>query len=159
MPACCTFGGWHEGVQYALQCCFARFGLHLFARAFAFEFEAGFDQVADDAVHVAANVADFGEFGRLDFDEWRFGEFCQAARDFGFADAGRANHQDVFRRDFAAHRLGDLPTTPAAAQGVGNGAFCRFLADDVAVEFFHDFAWGHVEVAVFGFVFHVSVLL
>ena len=75
-----------------------------------------FDQVADDAVDVAADVADFGELGRFDLDERRVGELGEAPRDFGLADAGRPDHQDVLRRDFLAQRLGDLLTAPAVAQ-------------------------------------------
>ena len=48
------------------------------------------DQVADDRVDVAADVADLGELGRLDLDERRVGEPRQAARDLGLAHAGRA---------------------------------------------------------------------
>ena len=74
------------------------------------------DQVADDRVDVLADVADLGELGRLDLDERRVGEPRQAARDLGLADAGRADHQDVLRRDLAAHRLVDLLAAPAVAQ-------------------------------------------
>ena len=48
------------------------------------------DQVADDRVDVAADVADLGELGRLDLDERRVGEPREPARDLGLADAGRA---------------------------------------------------------------------
>jgi hypothetical protein len=63
------------------------------------------DQIADDRVDVAADVADLGELGRLDLDERRLGEPRQPARDLGLADAGRADHQDVLRRDLLAQRL------------------------------------------------------
>ena len=71
-------------------------------------FDRDLDQVADDRVDVAADVADLGELGRLDLDEGRVGEPRQAARDLGLADAGGADHEDVLRRDLAAQRLGDL---------------------------------------------------
>jgi hypothetical protein len=48
------------------------------------------DQVAHDRVDVLADVADLGELGRLDLDEGRVGEACQAARDLGLADARSA---------------------------------------------------------------------
>jgi hypothetical protein len=66
------------------------------------------DEVADDGVDVAADVADLGELGRLDLDEGRVGQPRQAARDLGLADAGGADHQDVLRRDLVAQRLGHL---------------------------------------------------
>ena len=77
---------------------------------------ADLDQVADDRVDVAADVADLGELGRLDLDERRVGEPREPARDLGLADAGRADHQDVLRRDLLAQRLGDLLAPPAVAQ-------------------------------------------
>ena len=67
--------------------------------------DADVDQVADDGVDVAADIADFGELGGLDLDEGRIGQLGQAARDLGLADAGRADHQDVLRRDLVAQRL------------------------------------------------------
>jgi len=73
-------------------------------------------------------------------------------------DAGRANHQDVLRRDFAAHRFRNLAAAPAAAQGVCHGALRCFLADDVAVEFFNNLSRRHVEVAVFSGFFHIRFL-
>ena len=74
------------------------------------------DEVADDRVDVPADVADLGELGRLDLDERRVGEPRQAARDLGLADAGRADHEDVLRRDLVAQRLVDLLAAPAVAQ-------------------------------------------
>ncbi len=100
-------------------------------------------QVANDGVHVAADVADFGELGRLDLDEGRMGEPRQAPRDFGLADAGRADHQDVLRRDFGAQRLGDLDAAPAVAQGDRHGALGARLADDMLVELGNDFRRSH----------------
>jgi hypothetical protein len=47
------------------------------------------DQVADDLLNVAPDIADLGEFGGFDLDERRAGEFRQPPRDLGLADAGR----------------------------------------------------------------------
>jgi hypothetical protein len=91
--------------------------LHLGRRLLAHLLDCGLHQVADDGVDVAPDVADLGELGRLDLDEGRVGEPRQAAGDFGLADAGRTDHQDVLRRDFLAQRLGDLLSPPAVAQG------------------------------------------
>ena len=72
------------------------------------------------------------------------GAYAQsAARDFGFADTGRPDHQDVFRRDLVAQRFGHLLTAPAVAQGDRHGALCPRLADDILVEFGNDFRGSH----------------
>ena len=63
---------------------------HLARLGLARLLDRDFDQVADDRVDVAADVADLGELGRLDLDERRIGEPRQAARDFRLAHAGRA---------------------------------------------------------------------
>ena len=60
------------------------------------------DQVADHRLDVAADVADLGELRRLDLDERRLRQLGQPARDLGLADAGRADHDDVLRRDLVA---------------------------------------------------------
>ncbi len=59
---------------------------------------AGLDQVADDLLDVAADIADLGELGRLDLDEGRLRQLGQAPRNLGLADAGRPDHQDVLGR-------------------------------------------------------------
>ena len=101
----------------------SRLGAHFAHFRFARLLDRDFDQVAHDAVDVAADVADFGELGRFDLDERRVGQFRQTPRDFGFADAGRSDHQNVLRRDFLAQRIFDLLTAPAVAQRDGD----RFL--------------------------------
>ena len=108
-------------------------------------FHADVDQVADDGVHVAAHVADFGELGGFHLDERRIGQLGQAARDLGLADAGRADHQDVFRRDFMAQRFFHLLAAPAVAQRNGDGLLGLALADHMLVEFADDFLRGHVH--------------
>ena len=104
--------------------------------------EPSFDQVADDLVDVAADIADLGELGRLDLEERRSGELGQAARDLGLADAGRADHQDVLGQHLLAHLAVELLAAPAVAQGDGHGALGVVLADDVAVELGDDLAGG-----------------
>ncbi|MNN30082.1 hypothetical protein D3C81_1437180 [compost metagenome] len=103
----------------------------------------GIGQIADDRLDITAHVADFGELGRFDLDERRVGQLGQAAGDFGLADAGRADHQDVLRGHFGAQLGGELHAPPAVAQGDGHGALGVVLADDVAVEFVDDLAGGH----------------
>ncbi|MNO80688.1 hypothetical protein D3C76_719020 [compost metagenome] len=105
--------------------------------------QRGIGQVADDRFDVTAYIADFGELGRFDLDERRVGQLGQAAGDFGLADTGRADHQDVLRRHLGTQLGRQLHAPPAVAQGDGHGALGVVLADDVAVEFVDDLAGGH----------------
>jgi hypothetical protein len=105
--------------------------------------DAHVDQVADDRIHVFADIADLGELGGFDLDERRIGQFGETPCDLGLADAGRPDHQDVLRRDLGAHRLCDLLAAPAIAQRDRDGALRTGLADDVAIEFGDDLLWGH----------------
>ena len=98
------------------------------------------DEVADDLFDVAADIADLGELGGFDLEERRAGELGQPPRDFGLADAGRADHQDVLRQHLFAQAGVELQPAPAVAQGDGDCALGVSLADDVAVEFGDDFA-------------------
>ncbi len=111
---------------------------------FAVHLDGDVHQVADDGFHVAADVADLGEFGRLDLDEGRVGQLGQAAGDFGFTDPGGADHQDVFGGDFGAQVFIHLHPAPAVAQGDGHGSLGFVLADDVFVQFVDNFPGGHV---------------
>ena len=122
-------------------------GLDPLAHLLAGHDDGGVDEVADDLLDVAADVADLGELGRLDLEERRLGELRQPARDLGLADAGRADHQDVLRVDLVANVVGQLLAPPAVAQRDGDGALGVGLADDEAVELGDDLAggeFGHV---------------
>ena len=107
--------------------------------------DGDFGEIADDRFDVAPDVADLGEFRRLDLDERRVGQPRQAARDLGLADAGRPDHQNVFRRDLLAQRLADLRAPPAVAQRNRHGLLGLALADDVLVEFVNDFLRSHLR--------------
>ena len=98
------------------------------------------DQVAHDLLDVAADIADLGEFRRLDLEERRAGELGETARDFGLADAGRPDHQDVLRQHLLAQLVVELQPPPAVAQRDRDGALGVVLADDEAVELGNDFA-------------------
>ncbi len=132
--------GADQSIEHAL---FRRlFGarLHVLALAFARQRDRNFDQVADDLLDVAADIADLGELGGFDFQERRAGQLGQAARNLGLADAGRPDHQDVLRQHFLAQFVVELQAAPAIAQRDGDGALGVVLADDEAVEFGNDFA-------------------
>ncbi len=119
------------------------FGLDAQHRLFAGQLDRDIGQLANDRIDVAAHVANFGELGRLDLDEWRVGELRQAAGDLGLADTGRADHQDVLRRDLGADRFRRLLAAPAIAQRDGDRFLGGGLADDMAIEFGDDLAWRH----------------
>ncbi len=97
--------------------------------------DGDFDQVADHRLDVAADVADLGELRGLDLQERRIGQLGQAAGDFGFAHAGRADHDDVLGDDFFGQFRRQLLPAHAIAQGDGHGALGVMLADHVLVQF------------------------
>ena len=116
---------------------------HLLHVGLARLLDGDLDQVANDRVHVLADIADLGELGRLDLDERRIGQARQTARNLGLAHAGRANHQDVLRRDLGAQAGINLLAAPAVAQRDRHGALGTGLANDMAVEFGDDLLGGH----------------
>lgn len=65
-------------------------------RLHAHHFDGGIGQIADDGIHFFAHIAHFGELGGFNLDERRVGQLRQTTGDFGFTDAGRADHQNVF---------------------------------------------------------------
>ena len=106
--------------------------------------DRSFDEVADDGVDITPDITDFGKFGGFDLDEGCIGQTGQATGNFRLANAGWADHQNVFRRDFTSQRFGHPGATPAVTQGNGDGAFGSRLADDMFVEFRDDLGRGHL---------------
>ena len=95
-----------QGIEHPLfgvQMCL---GLDVGALLFAHQADPDFDEIADDLLDIAADIADFGKFRRFDLDEGGSGEFGQTAGNFRLADAGRSDHQDVSSASLrrAAHR-------------------------------------------------------
>ena len=139
---------WQQGVEDAF------FGgvfgavAHLVHLLLAQHLQRRVGQIADDRFDVTADIADLGELGSFHFQERRVGQLGQAAGNFGLADAGGADHQNVLRGDFTAQLGGQLHAPPAVAQGDGHGALGVVLADDVAVEFVDDLAGRHGHGAV-----------
>ena len=114
--------------------------LDVLAFALARQRDGDFDEVAHDLLDVAADIADLGEFRRLDLEERRAGELGEAAGYLGLADAGRPDHQNVLRQHFLAQPLVELQPAPAVAQRDRHRALGVALADDEAVELGNDFA-------------------
>ena len=140
----CVSGGllaYQSGDQAFLGSGFS-FRLNTFAAAFAQHVQAGIDQVADDAVHIAADVADLGKFRRFDLEERRLRQLGQPAGDFCLAAAGGADHQYVLGHDFFANALRQLLPAPAVAQRNGDRALGVALPHDEAVKFRDDLSRG-----------------
>lgn len=116
-----------------------RLGLHILAALFTHQRDGNLDQIADDLLHVAADIADFGELGRFHLDERCTSEPGETAGNLRLADAGRSDHQYVLRHDLFAHLAFELLAAPAIAQRNGDGALGVVLADNEAVEFRDDF--------------------
>ena len=118
--------------------------MHVLALALPYLGDRDLDEIADDLLDVAADIADFGEFCRLDLDEGRACEFSQTPCDLGLADASWTDHQNVLRQHFFAQGAGELQPPPAVAQSDGHRTLGIGLPDDEAVEFGNDFAGGEV---------------
>src|SRR3546814_4140601 len=88
-----------------------------------------FDQIANNLLHVTADIADFSELGRLHLYERRVGQLGQAARNFGLAAARGAYHQDVLGRHFVPKRVGQALPPPAVAQRHGDSPLGLLLTD------------------------------
>src|SRR6266480_5483376 len=70
--------------------------------------DCDFHQIAYDLLDVAPDIADLGELGRFDLDERGPGEPGEAPGNLRFADAGRADHQDVLGQDLFAQLFIEL---------------------------------------------------
>jgi hypothetical protein len=104
--------------------------------------DADFDEVADDLFDIAADITDLSELGCLDLDERRTGKLGKTAGNLRFADAGRADHQDILGHHFVTQARIELLTAPAVAERNRHGALGLMLTDNVAVEFGNDLAGG-----------------
>jgi len=127
-------GRGQQQVQQPVLGRFSRLALHIGMRAGFGHVDCLLDQVADHALDVAPVIADFRIARRFDFDERRAGERREPPRDLRLADAGRADHQNIFRRHFALQIGIKLLAPPAVSQRNRDGALGRVLADDVAVQ-------------------------
>src|SRR6266850_4138528 len=103
-----------------------------------------FHQVAHHGFHIAADVTDFGIFGSLHLNKGTAGETCQAPRNFRFADAGRSDHQNIFRQDILCDFRRKLLAAHAVAERYRNGALGGVLADDILVQLRDNLPRSHV---------------
>src|SRR6266487_2110295 len=116
------------------------------ARSLAFSLsrlcDCDLDEIAHNLLHVAADVAHLGELGRFYLHEWSPGEPGESAGNLGFADAGRADHENIFGQYLFAHLLVELQAAPPVAQRNRHRPFRIGLADDEAIELGDDLARG-----------------
>jgi hypothetical protein len=121
-----------------LQDTFHRCGLgglaHDFTAAVLLQPHRFLDQIAGNLFDIAANIANLGKFGCLYLDKRRVGELGQATADFGFATAGRTDHQNVLGRNFVAQFRRQTLPTPAIAHRHGDGALGVVLTDNMFVK-------------------------
>ncbi len=139
-PGLCGGALAHQGIQHPFLGGELGLGRHALAQPLAGHADGDLHEIADDLLDIAADIADLGEFRRLDLEEGRLGQPGQAARDLGLADAGGPDHQDVLGLDLFAQPFGQLLAAPAVAQRNGDGALGLALADDIAVELGDDLA-------------------
>src|SRR5205807_5466693 len=97
-------------------------------------------QVAHDLFDVTADIADLGEFRRLDLEKRCARKAREAARNLRFADASRSDHQNVLRQHLLAQLFVKLHTPPPVAQRDCDCALGIALPDDEAVKLGNDFA-------------------
>ena len=141
----------HQNIQHSVfggvQGAFAHLG-HLGAPGLL---DGDLGQVADDGVHILADIANLSELGGFNFDERCIRQPRESSRDLGFADPSGADHQDVFGRDLGAQAGLDLLAAPAVAQRNRHGTLGLGLADDVPVKFSDDVLWRHGRVSMVWF--------
>ena len=106
--------------------------------------DGGFHQIADHGFNIAPHVADFRVFGGFDLHEWAARQARKSPGNFGFAHAGRANHQDILGQHVFSNFRRQLLSAHTIAQRNRNCALGRILPDDIFIELRDDFARGHV---------------
>jgi hypothetical protein len=99
-------------------------------------------EVAHHGLHVAADVPHLGELRRLHLEERRLRQPRQPPREFGLPHAGRADHQDILRRDLLGDVGRQLLPAHAVAQRNRHRALRGRLADNVLVELDDNLARG-----------------
>src|SRR3546814_10791981 len=83
-----------QRIEQALHCGFRCGFPHRFAPSVTLHANGFFDQIANNLLYVAADIADLSEIGCLHLYERRVGQLGQAARNLCLAAARGAYHQD-----------------------------------------------------------------
>src|SRR4029450_12820547 len=121
--------------------------LPVFSFSVANQPNSDLEQVANDLLYIASDIANFSKFRGLDFEKRGAGQPRKPAGNFSLANPGWANHQDIFWKDLLAQLLVELQPPPAVAQCNRDRAFCIALADDKAIQFGNDSAGKEVSHA------------
>ena len=127
-------GGWRKHIEQSFLDAAIRLRFDIGQLLLTHESDGMLDQFADHAFHIAAIVAHLGILAGFHFDEWRAGERGQAAGNFGLADAGGANHENVLGGHLTAQFIVQLLPPPAITDGHRDGPLGRILAHDVTIE-------------------------
>ena len=130
----------NKDINETLLCILLCLVLHFLNLLLTHHPHGGLDEITHDGLHVASDVADLGELGRLHLQKWRTHEARQTAGNLRLADTGRANHEDVFRNDVLAHIRIELTAPPAIAQSDRDRALRLVLTDNILVELGDDLA-------------------
>ena len=97
-----------------------------------------FHQIADDVLHVVADIACFGKLCRIGLYERDTDQFGDAPHQICLADASRAEHHDVVLREIMLRQFGLLQTTAdmvvMVANRDGQHFFRLILADNKTVQ-------------------------
>src|SRR6267378_2438146 len=110
----------------------------------AYHIDRSLHQVAHHRFHIAADVADFGIFGSLHLNKGTAGETGQAPCNFRFADAGRTDHQNIFRQNILCDFGRKLLAAHAVAERYRNGALGGVLAHNIFVQLRDNLPRSHV---------------
>ena len=110
-------------------------------------------QIADNAFHITADIADFGKLGCFHFDKRRVDQLGKPAGNFGFADACRADHQDILRYDFIPEGFFHTASAVSVPQGDCDRLLGFILADNKTVQLMDNLAGGKLLVHTASFAF------
>ena len=96
-----------------------------------------FDEIANEVVDVAADVAGFGKLGSIGFYEWHSNQFRDVAHQVGFSNACRSEQDDILLGVVAIFDFRILKAAAdvviVVADGDGNHLLGFLLLDDETV--------------------------
>ena len=92
------------------------------------------DEVADDRLDVATDVAHLRELGGLHLDEGASGQLREAPGDLGLAHPGRPDHEDVLGRDLRRNLRRQALAPNPVPQRDRHRSLRRRLADHPAIQ-------------------------
>ena len=97
-----------------------------------------FHQIAGNLFHIAPDITDLGELGRLHLHERSLSQLGQAPADLGLAAASGADHQDILGGHLIAQFRAEPLPPPTGSQRHRDGALGIGLPHDMFVQRSHD---------------------